>query len=352
MSKNKLTMNQKRNVARRVARLCRDQENDIPEIQGDLGPVAEGTVVSRYGKAALVEDGTSRNLFRVYIRRTIDSIVTGDRVLFRPPLAGEEQAFGLVETVLPRTALLSRPDYYDGLRPVAANISLIVAVSARQPEFSTNIIDRYVAAAEYSKIPALIVVNKYDLFQDGEKTDLDRILSVYREIGYETMTVSAASGFGMDVLRERLSRETSILAGQSGVGKSSILNVLIPEARAETGAISDNSNLGQHTTTGSRLYHFENGGVIIDSTGVREFALWHLSREDLTKCYREIAAVAGECRFRDCRHRDDPGCAVREAASQGKIAAFRYENYHRILESMTENLPDAYRSPGKKNSRK
>ncbi|WP_019001023.1 small ribosomal subunit biogenesis GTPase RsgA [Succinimonas amylolytica] len=352
MSKNKLTMSQKRNVARRVAKLCCNQDNDIPEIQGELGAVAEGTVVSRYGKTALVENNDSRILFRVYIRRTIESIVTGDKVLFRPPLTSDEKAFGLVETVLPRTALLSRPDYYDGLRPVAANISLIVTVTAKQPEFSTNIIDRYVAAAEYSKIPTLIVVNKHDLFTENEKGTLDRILSVYREIGYETMTVSASTGFGINSLKERLSQETSILAGQSGVGKSSILNVLIPGARAETGTVSENSNLGQHTTTGSRLYHFENGGVIIDSPGVREFALWHLSREDLTKCYREIASAAASCRFRDCRHKDDPGCAVREAVSQGRIADFRYENYHRILESMTDNMPDAYRTPGKRNSRK
>ena len=171
MSKNKLTMSQKRNVARRVAKLCCNQDNDIPEIQGELGAVAEGTVVSRYGKTALVENNDSRILFRVYIRRTIESIVTGDKVLFRPPLTSDEKAFGLVETVLPRTALLSRPDYYDGLRPVAANISLIVTVTAKQPEFSTNIIDRYVAAAEYSKIPFFRHCFSFQYFEGeaGEK---------------------------------------------------------------------------------------------------------------------------------------------------------------------------------------
>ncbi len=352
MSKNKLTNSQKRNVARRVEKLHQKQEILPGELQGDLGPVARGTVISRFGKAALVEDNDSRSSFKVYIRRTVDSIVTGDQVLYRPPLSSGDDARGLIETVLPRTSLLSRPDYYDGLRPVAANLSLIVTVSAKQPELSTNIIDRYVAAAENSGIPPLIVINKHDLFQDAEKAELDRILGVYREIGYETLTVSAAAGTGIPALRDRLSGETAILAGQSGVGKSSILNALIPDARAEIGSISENSNLGQHTTTGSRLYHLENGGIIIDTPGVREFGLWHLSREELTKCYRDFAPFAGACRFRDCQHKNDPGCAVREAVSQGKIAGFRYENYHRILESMTENMPDAYRIPGKKNSRK
>ena len=145
-----------------------------------------------------------------------------------------------------------------------------------------------------------------------------------------------------------MQHEHSVLVGQSGVGKSSLLNAITPVAEAQTGAVSSTSGLGQHTTTSTKLYHLSDDGIIVDSPGVREFALWHLTDDEVTKSYREFRPYLGHCKFSDCKHLKDPGCAITEALEEGKIAAFRYENYHRIITSMKENKPDAYVKPGRK----
>ncbi len=350
MAKNKLNNNQKRNIAKRHKQLgLKDSAPDFEISKSSLSAIKRGIVVSRFGKSALVEDIETHSISRAYIRRTIENLTTGDFVLFRQSLSSDENSFGIIESCEERKSLLSRPDYYDGLKPVAANITLIAIVAARLPEFSTNMIDRYLAAAETSKIPALIIVNKSDLFTAEELDTLDSVLKTYEKIGYRTLKISAKNGTGISELKEILQSETTIFAGQSGVGKSTILNAIIPEAQTVTGAISETSNLGQHTTTGSHLYHLGEKGIIIDTPGVREFGLWHLSKDELTNCYKEFKPFITACRFRDCKHANDPGCAVREAVNEGKIAKFRYENYHKILESMEQNMPDAYRAPGKRN---
>ncbi|MDW3202809.1 ribosome small subunit-dependent GTPase A, partial [Vibrio sp. 1865] len=142
----------------------------------------------------------------------------------------------------------------------------------------------------------------------------------------------------------------NIFVGQSGVGKSSLVNALMPELEQEVeeGAISENSGLGQHTTTAARLYHIPTGGDLIDSPGVREFGLWHLEAEEVTKAFVEFRPYLGGCKFRDCKHNDDPGCILREAVEKGEVSEVRFENYHRILESMMENKANRQYSRNKK----
>ncbi|MFB0954867.1 MAG: small ribosomal subunit biogenesis GTPase RsgA, partial [Aeromonadaceae bacterium] len=206
----------------------------------------------------------------------------------------------------------------------------IVIVSAVMPEFSTNLVDRYLVAAETMEIPPLLVLNKIDMLTPEARELLKSQLDQYRQIGYEVLLVSCESREGMDELQARLKDKINVFVGQSGVGKSTLVNSLMPEAAALTGEISDVSGLGQHTTTTARLYHFPSGGILIDSPGIREFALWHLEAERVTWCFVEFRRYLGGCKFRDCTHGDDPGCLIRQAVEQGEISHERYQNYHRI----------------------
>lgn len=163
-------------------------------------------------------------------------------------------------------------------------------------------------------------------------------MDIYRNIGYRVLMVSSRTQDGLKPLEAALTDRISIFAGQSGVGKSSLLNALLGlnEDQILTNDVSDVSGLGQHTTTAARLYHFPHGGDVIDSPGVREFGLWHLEAEQITHGFVEFHDYLGHCKYRDCKHDNDPGCALREAVENGKIAESRFENYHRILESMEQ----------------
>lgn len=339
MSKNKLSKGQQRRVKanheRRLSKTVEKQDTD--DAQFDEG--REGTVISRFGQHADVESADG-SVHRCHIRRTIRSLVTGDKVVWRPAKESAEQVSkkGIVEAVHPRTSVLTRPDFYDGVKPIAANIDQIIIVSAILPELSLNIIDRYLVACETLDIEPLLVLNKTDLLDAEGRKWVDEQMDIYRKIGYRVLMVSSYRAEGLAELEQALVDRISIFAGQSGVGKSSLLNRLLglEENQILVNDVSDNSGLGQHTTTASRLYHFPGGGDVIDSPGVREFGLWHLAPEQITQGFVEFHDYLGHCKYRDCRHDNDPGCALREAVERGEIAETRFENYHRILESMAE----------------
>lgn len=335
MTKIKLSKGQQRRVnANHERRLTKTDKRK--ELDDSLhGEPQEGIVISRFGMHADVEasDGSQH---RCNIRRTIRSLVTGDRVVWR---SGENASVkGIVEAVHERTSVLTRPDFYDGVKPIAANIDQIVIVSAILPELSLNIIDRYLVACETVEVEPLIVLNKIDLLDDESRKFVAQMMDIYRHINYRVLEVSSYTGEGMDEFIAALTGRISIFAGQSGVGKSSLLNALLPpeEKQILVNDVSDNSGLGQHTTTAARLYHFQHGGDVIDSPGVREFGLWHLAAEQITLGFVEFRPYLGYCKFRDCKHGSDPGCAIREAVDKGEIAEERFDNYHRILESMVD----------------
>jgi len=336
VSKNKLSKGQQRRVSANHQR--RLNQRDAPEADDNLfGEAAEGVVISRFGMHADVEDREGE-VHRCNLRRTIRSLVTGDRVVWRPALGGGK---GIVEAVHERSSVLTRPDYYDGLKPIAANIDQIIIVSAILPELSLNIIDRYLVASETLGIEPLLVLNKTDLLDDKARAFVDEQMDIYRRIGYRVLMVSSHAKAGLAELEAALTDRISIFAGQSGVGKSSLLNALLGlDATAATAIVtnevSDVSGLGQHTTTASRLYHFPHGGDVIDSPGVREFGLWHLEPEQITRGFVEFREFLGSCKFRDCKHGSDPGCAIRAAVEAGQIDISRFDNYHRILESMAQ----------------
>ncbi|MBW8182630.1 small ribosomal subunit biogenesis GTPase RsgA [Shewanella nanhaiensis] len=339
MSKKKpLSQGQRRRMrANQEKRLQRqDSGNNAPELQdSSLGPEQLGTVISRFGQHADIET-ESGQIVRCNMRRNIQSLVTGDKVIARLAQDIETGIAGVVEAVHPRHSSLSRPDLYDGIKIIAANIDQILIVSSVVPSFTTQIIDRYLVAAEDTGITPVIILNKIDLISDEERASIEEALQRYRDIGYPVLKVSSKTGEGIDQIKALLNAKVSVFVGQSGVGKSSLINSMMPDAELLIGDVSENSGLGQHTTTTAKLLHFASGGDLIDSPGVREFALWHLPAERVGWCFIEFRDYLGTCKFRDCKHQNDPGCAITQAFNEGKITEDRYNNYHRIIASLDE----------------
>ncbi|MEP2650466.1 MAG: small ribosomal subunit biogenesis GTPase RsgA [Paraglaciecola sp.] len=336
--KPKLTHRQKRQVSvNRTKRLSEpSKKSEIEDNQ--LGEQQTGRVIGRFGKHANVEDDLG-TIHRCHMRRTIGSVVCGDEVLFRP---GKDQTLtisGIIEAVQDRQSVLTRPDFYDGVKPIAANIDQIIIVSSVLPTLSLNIIDRYLVASEDVEITPVILLNKIELLNDQQRGEVEEQLNIYRDIGYQIVYTSCKTKTGIEQLAACLKDKVSVFVGQSGVGKSSLINALLPDADEVIGDISDNSGLGQHTTTTAKLLHFPAGGDLIDSPGVREFALWHLPTERLTHGFKEFREYLGGCKFRDCKHGNDPGCLIKQAVQNNQISEQRYQSYHKILANMDELRP-------------
>ncbi len=347
--KKKLTQGQSRRVRSNQNKRLDRAKNEVQWDEALLENAREGLVITRFGQHADVEDPQTGIIHRCNLRRSIQSLVSGDRVVWRPGVETLQGIAGVVEAVHERKTMLTRPDYYDGVKAVAANVDRIVIVSSILPELSLNIIDRYIIAAETIGIKPLIVVNKVDLLTPEQRVDVEKKLTQYQNVGYSVRLVSTDTGEGLDDLKVDLKDHVSIFAGQSGVGKSSMVNSLMPDVEADIGDVSTNSGLGQHTTTAARLYHFADGGDLIDSPGVREFGLWHLEPEQITEAFVEFRQYLGGCKFRDCKHGNDPGCIIREAVERGDISRARYNSYHKIIESMSETVANRQFSRNKPN---
>lgn len=309
----------------------KQQRNDEQLGKGQpLGPEEEGLVVANFGASAELEDSRGMPV-RCQLRQNLPGLVVGDRVVWQR--SGEA---GVITAVLPRNTELARPDSLGELRPVAANIDQILVVVAPAPAYSPELIDQYLAAAELTGIAPVLVFNKIDLIDERNRQAVERLLHSYSALGYPLITASTRQNHGLDALLEQLQLKTSVFVGQSGVGKSSLVKALLPDEVISVGELSEQSGLGQHTTSTSRLYHLPGGGRIIDSPGVREFRLWPMEPSALIHGFREFGPYLGQCKFRDCTHQHEPGCALREAVERGEIEARRLVSYHRIVEQLGE----------------
>ena len=320
----------------RAARAAKRESRALDELEGgDLGPEQTGLVIAHFGVQVEVEaeEGEIRGqVFRCHLRANLPALVTGDRVVWR---AGN-QGNGVIVAQLPRNSELCRPDSRGQLKPVAANVDLIVIVFAPLPEPHANLIDRYLIAAEHAGIRPLLLLNKADLVDEQNGQRLNALLTVYRQLGYPLMEVSAHEGGGMEALQARLDGHVSVFVGQSGVGKSSLVNSLLPGVDTRVGGLSEVTGKGTHTTTTARLFHFPGGGELIDSPGIREFGLGHVSRDDVEAGFIEFAELLGTCRFRDCKHDREPGCALLKALEEGRIQPQRMASYQHIIASLPE----------------
>ncbi|MBL4899705.1 MAG: small ribosomal subunit biogenesis GTPase RsgA [Colwellia sp.] len=341
MAKKKLTHGQQRRIKAnhdKKLRIKVDKPDKVQWQDDDLGAAQNGIVISRFGQHADVE-GADGIVYRCNLRRSIRSLVCGDKVLWRLGKETLHSIRGIIEAVHERDSVLSRPDVYDGVKPIAANISQILIVSSLLPAFNSDIIDRYLVAAEQTGITPVLVLNKTDLLNELSQTEQDNIerqLQIYRDIGYQVLYASSTTNTGISEIKTQLNQHTSIFVGQSGVGKSTLVNALMPELGVVTKEVSQNSGLGQHTTTVARLYHFNDGGDLIDSPGIREFGLWHLTPEQVFNGFKEFEEFMGLCKFRDCKHTNDPGCAL-TGANEQQINPKRLASFQRIIASLGEN---------------
>jgi ribosome biogenesis GTPase len=302
--------------------------------EGDLGPEQQGLVIAHYGSQVDVEcqqGEQTGEIIRCHLRANLDTLVTGDQVIWRTG-----KPTGVVVANAERHSVLSRPDAHGQLRPVAANIDYIVLVIAPQPEPHANLIDRYLVAAESVGIEPLILLNKVDLIDDSNRESLEELLSLYPSIGYQTLEASTKSQDGLAALKALLKDRTSVFVGQSGVGKSSLINALLPGVDIKVGELSKGLAKGTHTTTTAKLFHFPDGGDLIDSPGIREFGLWHMDREEVLNGFIEFRPYLNQCKFRDCQHQSEPGCELLQALEGGLITQRRLDSFERIANSLSE----------------
>lgn len=286
-----------------------------------------GQVISHFGKFYEIENADQSEILQATVKGKKTGIVCGDHVQYQKLSDGQAQ----ITRILPRHTLLHRTDLLRQ-KLIAANVSQILIVIAYEPSFYEELLNRALLAAEQLKIKALIIVNKADLV--GTETVLASI-QPYQTLGYPVLSLSTTTGMGIEALKTSLTHETSVLIGQSGMGKSSIINLLLPDrVQVRTQEISTALDSGKHTTTHAKLYHLDflpKGSDLIDLPGLQEFGLLHLSQQDLEYAFIEFRSFLGQCRYHNCVHKHEPQCAIKHAVEQGAIQPARLQLYHKLL---------------------
>jgi ribosome biogenesis GTPase len=346
MAKRKLSKQQQRRIASQ-------QKNKIidDDLQLDESSTQTARVISHHGRQLFAE---TENLEKIQckIRQNLGDIACGDYVLVQQAVndkgksqtgqakAGKLQAEdsqNVIVAVKERTNLLEKTGFAGAIKPVAANIGQLVIVTALKPRPNPYLIDRYLTAAENLPAKALIIINKIDLIDFESKRLVDDLTERYQSIGYGVISTSMKQGIGLEELSEALSNTTSILVGLSGVGKSSIVKSILPKEEIKIGNTSTATGEGKHTTTVSALYHLKDNGIIIDSPGVRDFTPINKSVDEITNGFIDVRKFNGACKFTNCSHQNEPGCAMKQAVKDGKLNEQRFNNYLRLLQEFNEN---------------
>lgn len=290
----------------------------------------QALVLVSYGSQGIVllPDGERQ---RCKFRRNVGRPLCADHVL----VARADGESLVVEKILPRKNSFIRSDERQRKHPVAANLDQIAVVIAKRPLPSQDLVERYLLACHSLGIEPLLVLNKTDLDVAADdravRIEVLNHLTDYQALGYRVVRSSCETESGIEELRAQLEGKTSILVGQSGVGKSSLINQLIPDLDIQTGALSDSTGKGTHTTTSTMLYQFGKNGFLIDSPGVWEYGIWKLENHELVSGFKEFAPFSGLCKFNNCVHASEPACAIKAAVAEGKILEWRYQSYLRLL---------------------
>lgn len=298
----------------------------------------QGLVISYHGSTVEVEIADGR-VVSCHLRRNQALPVVGDVVRWQSE-AGDES--GIVLGIVPRRSVLARADGRGRMKPIVANIDLLVIVMAPPPVFSAHLVDRYLAAAELLHIQPVLVINKADLLETTALAALEAELQCYRNVPYPVVLSSVVYKDGLSDLAAVLRGKCGVLVGPSGVGKSSLITALGSEEDIRVGDVTARG-AGKHTTTATRFYHLQGGGSLIDSPGVREFNLWPITKAEVLHTFREFQDYLSGCRFRDCTHAVEPGCAVQQAVADGKISQQRFKSYQELLK-LSIKPDDQYKS--------
>lgn len=295
-----------------------------------MGEGIDGRVLLASSNRALVStaDGVVSCRLMGRLRRGEDRVMTGDRVILR--LLPDEES-GMIETVLPRKNHLSRP-------PIANVDQVVVLATLREPPLNASLVDRLLVSAEHQGIGAVLALGKVDLV---EQEDRDAFKSRFHQTGYIIVEVSSLTGSGREEVLDLLRSKVSVLAGETGVGKSSLLNLLLPGAQLRTGPVDPRSGRGRHVTREVRLLQLPQGGLVADSPGFMRVDVPDLLKEEIGECFPEIRRVDG-CKFRNCLHLTEPGCMVREALKESRIHPDRYRTYTQLVQEAIEREEDLY----------
>ncbi|MCS7238861.1 MAG: ribosome small subunit-dependent GTPase A [Thermoguttaceae bacterium] len=311
-------------------------------LEVDLSVCRPGRILSVHGATCEVEaeDG---QIFRCAVRRLLKTIqsdywnvvAAGDRVLFRPVEGTDHE--GVIERVEPRHGILSRKSR-GRQQVIVANVDqLLIVVSAAEPPLKPNLIDRLLISAEKGRIRPIICINKIDLVDPAE---LMPLVGIYAQLGYQVILTSATTGFGMERLRRILSGQQTVLAGQSGVGKSSLLNAIDPNFRLRVQPVSPDTHKGRHTTTTARVLRLASGGYVVDTPGIRQFELWDVVPEEIASLFPEFRPYLNGCRFPDCTHLHETDCAVKNAVADARLDIRRYESYCHLMSEEEEDFEE------------
>lgn len=331
----------RRLTQRQQARAARLQEGHRQRLvnqkaeggDADPGQGQTGTVVVRHGSSLVVRDAEN-HLVPCDLRQNLGYPVCGDQVVWYPIGIGR----GVVSAVLPRRSLLVRPDYVGREKPLAANVDCLAVVLAPEPAPSFYLIDQYLVAAAVLGLAPLLVINKSDYLEGAAWEDFLAQFARYQRLGYPLCAVSSHCPNGLAALIPFLTARTAILVGQSGVGKSSLVKALLPDLMVQIGELSAATGLGRHTTSATSHYRLSCGGALIDSPGIRGFQGQGpaTKAEDLIRGFPELMALLGCCRFNDCRHAEEPGCALKAAVAVGDVHPQRLAHYRHMLEQIPQ----------------
>jgi ribosome biogenesis GTPase len=313
------------------------EEGDEGQRQVSLENCSRGRVLSAIGLNSIVRDDTGvsfecsvRRVVRTMARDARNAVVTGDTVLFRPTGMHADSGMpqGVIERVEPRKGVVS-PKHDNREHILAANVDqAAIVASALEPPLKLSLIDRFIVSCEKGGVEPLVCINKADLVPPHA---LDAIVRLYANLGYRVVPTSVLDRSGVAELQSLLADKTTVFTGQSGVGKSSLLNAAQPSLRLQTGDVSDWSMKGRHTTRRAVLLPLEGGGYVVDTPGIRQFQLWEVASWEVEGYFREFLRYIPQCRFPDCGHTHEDGCAVKQAVGVGMISPERYESYLKII---------------------